>query len=97
MFSAEGLILEKGRPFGTYSLKPALGHFWAGLCPPCRARARGQAEPLPGAECGGQCGGNRRSVLEIVIFQGDKMVKWCRLGESNPGPTDYESVALPLS
>ena len=53
--------------------------------------------PLPGAECGGQCGGNRRSVLEIVLFQGDKVVKWCRLGELNPGPTDYESVALPLS
>ncbi len=22
---------------------------------------------------------------------------WCRFGELNPGPTDYESVALPLS
>ena len=35
----------------------------------------------------------------VVVFPPvDKSGKsWCRLGELNPGPTDYESVALPLS
>jgi hypothetical protein len=48
------------------------------------------------------CPSERQSVLMKAIFGQFGMYdlrggKWCRRGESNPRPRDYETLALPLS
>ena len=55
----------------------------------------------PGDSCGKYSGGRKSVALALDLrpqIRIDREFKeWCRRGESNPRPRDYETLALPLS
>jgi hypothetical protein len=65
-----------------------------GPCVGCGLRGSGNERPLPGRIRRIRATHPQRCGRNLVGFSG---FFWCRRGGSNSGPTDYESVALPLS
>ena len=74
--------MRRGRGHGRNNLKPIYSALGGKIpLPSCKRRVQQRY----------MAGGNK---LTDCVF---RSLEWCRRGESNPRPRDYETLALPLS